>query len=200
MDGELSWEPHIENIIKRCFGILIGLIHIRHIIPKNILPRIVDALVLSHVRYCASVYGSANRTAVAKLQKVFNFAARVISGRRKYDHVSDVLDDLSWLRAPDMISYFDITLIHGVLTFGKPDLLRSWLSYNHEHVCRDTRQSHYLSLPRARNNHGKRRYLYRAADMYNRMAIANHHSSLSVPAFKTKARALLGNRQRDTQS
>ena len=52
MDPELSWEPHIDTVIKHCFGILIGLIHIRHIIPLNILPRIVDALVLSHVRYC----------------------------------------------------------------------------------------------------------------------------------------------------
>ena len=45
MDPELSWGPHIDAVIKRCFGILIGLIHIRHIIPLNILPRIVDALV-----------------------------------------------------------------------------------------------------------------------------------------------------------
>ena len=123
MDSELSWQPHINNIIKRCFGILIGLMHIRHIIPLELLPRIVDSLVLSHVRYCASVYGSANRTNVTKLQKVINFSARVISGRRKYDHVSDVIDSLAWLRAPDIISYFDLSMMHGILTLEKPDLL-----------------------------------------------------------------------------
>ena len=62
MDPNLSWEAHIDHIINRCFGILIGLMHIRHFIPLNVLPRVVDALVLSHVRYCAPVYGSANRT------------------------------------------------------------------------------------------------------------------------------------------
>ena len=191
MDPELSWEPHIDTVIKRCFGILIGLIHIRHVIPLNILPRIVDALVLSHVRYCAAVYGSASRSNVAKLQKVLNFSARVISGRRKYDHVSDVISALGWLRVPEMISFFELSLMHGILTFGKPDLLRSWFTFNHEHVCRDTRQSHHLTLPRVRNNHGKRRFVYRVAEKYNRLAITNRYSSLAAPSFKAKIRNLL---------
>ena len=56
MDPELSWEPHIDIIIKRCFGTLIGLSHIKHIIQLDTSPIIVDALVLSHMRYCAAVY------------------------------------------------------------------------------------------------------------------------------------------------
>jgi len=189
MDPQLSWAAHIDHIINRCFGILIGLMHIRHVIPLNVLPRLVDSLVLSHVRYCVQVYGSANCTTIAKLQKVFNFSARVISGRRKYDGISDVIDDLKWLGASDMVSYFDLCLMHGVLTYGKPDLLRSWLTYNREHVSRDTRQSHHLSLPpRVRNNHGKRRFVYRTAELYNRLVIANGHSGFAMPSFKAKVR------------
>ena len=41
--------------------------HIKHIIPFHILTRIVDALVLSHELHCAAVYGSANRTSLARL-------------------------------------------------------------------------------------------------------------------------------------
>ena len=120
-----------------------------------------------------------------------NFSARVISGRRKYDHVSDVISALAWLRVPEMISFFELSLMHGILTFGKPDLLRSWFTFNHEHVCRDTRQSHHLTLPRVRNNHGKRRFVYRVAEKYNRLAITNRYSSLAAPSFKAKIRNLL---------
>ena len=64
--------------------------------------------------------------------------------------------------------------------------------YNHEHVSRDTRQSHHLSLPpRVRNNHGKRRFVYRTAELYNRLVIANGHSGLAMPSFKAKVRELL---------
>ena len=96
MDPEFSWEAHIRCSFNRGFGVFIGLMHVRHIITRAVLPKIVDALVLSHVRYCASVYNSANRTNVAKLQRVFNFSARVLSRRRKYDHIPDVIVDLAW--------------------------------------------------------------------------------------------------------
>ena len=193
MDQELSWDAHISAITKRCFGILIGLIHIRHIIPPSVLPKLVDALVMSHVRYCSPVYGSASRTNLAKIQKIINFAARVVSGRRKYDHVSDVIRELGWLRATDMVSYFDVCLMHNILSCGKPPQLRSWLSYNYEHVCRPTRQSQHLTLPKARNNHGKRRYVYRAADLYNRMAITGDYNRMPVSRLKARFRRLLSN-------
>ncbi len=34
---------------------------------------------------------------IQKLQRVQNVAARLISGRRKYDHITPVLKDLHWL-------------------------------------------------------------------------------------------------------
>ena len=60
MDCNLSWEPHIAHVVSKCTGILIGLASARHLLPRHLLPQIVDALVLSHVLYCIQVYGSAN--------------------------------------------------------------------------------------------------------------------------------------------
>ena len=191
MDPELSWQSHISALTKRCFGILIGLMHIRHMVPPQILPTLVDALVISHVRYCMPVYGSVNRTGVARIQKILNFAARVVSGRRRYDHVSDVVSELGWLRACDMVSYFDLCLLHSILLDGKPDVLRSWLMYNHEHVRRSTRQSHQLTLPQARNNHGKRRFIYRAAALYNRVVIDSGNTDMSKRCLKANIRERL---------
>ena len=83
MDPSLSFGSHIDKVVHKCIGILIGILNARFALPQSVLPRIIDALVFSHVRYCAQVYGCANRSNILKLQKVFNFAARVISGRRK---------------------------------------------------------------------------------------------------------------------
>ena len=184
---ELTHYPHYKPL----FWTLIGLMHIKHVIPHHLLPKIVDALVLSHVRYCVPVYGSANRTHVSKLQKVFNFAARVISGRRKYDHISDVISELGWMNVSEMVTYFDLCLMHAVLTFGKPDMLRSWLTFNYEHVSRDTRQSRHLTLPRVRTSHGKRRFVFRAAEAYNRLVISNGLSDVNMTVFKRKIRNIV---------
>ena len=137
------------------------------------------------------MYGSANRSNISKLQKVFNFAARVISGRRKYDHISHVLNQLGWLSAHQIVSYFDLCLIHSILATGKPHMLRSSLVFNCERVGRDTRQSDQLSMPRVKNNHGKRQYMYRALKMYNECAISNGLSKMSKQTFKSKIRDVI---------
>ena len=67
------------------------LMHIRHIIPTEILRKIIDSLVLSQVRYCLYVYGSASRTNVLEQKcKNINFSARVVQDKRKFEHASDV--------------------------------------------------------------------------------------------------------------
>ena len=46
-DKHLAWDPHVSALVKKCNGILIGLSHVRHQIPRDLLPTIVSALVLS---------------------------------------------------------------------------------------------------------------------------------------------------------
>ena len=191
MDPFLSWEPHLKLVTDRCIGMLIALLHARHILPLNIMPRITDALVFSHLRYCVQVYGSGNRTVIAKLQKVFNFAARVLSGRRKYDHISDVLDRLKWLNAQQFVDFSDVCMLHKILRSGEPRALRSSLSFNHETVRRATRQSNHLNLRRVKNNHGKRLFIHRAANLYNQFVIVNNVDVVSFRAFKSRLRDII---------
>ena len=51
---------------------------------------------LGHVaaRYCLPIYGSCTKRNLTRLQRVMNFGARVIAGRKKRDSVSDVLHDI----------------------------------------------------------------------------------------------------------
>ena len=120
MDSKLSWELNAKHVMSRCFGIFIGILHARQVLPASVLPRIVDSLVISHVRNCIQVFGSSGKSVVQELQKVLNFAARVISGRRKYHHVTDVLNTLGWLTASILVDYFDLCMMHKILTTSMP--------------------------------------------------------------------------------
>ena len=184
MDQTLSFTCHIDHVLHKCTGILLGILNAKHVLPSFLLPRLIDALVFSHVRYCIQVYGCANKSSIARLQKVFNFAARVLSGRRKYDHLSDVMEQLGWLTVHQLVTYFDICLLHGIISNGKPEVLRSAIMFNHERVERGTRQSNHLSLPRVRNNHGKRRFIYRATQQYNDHVISRQLTNVSKRVLK----------------
>ena len=60
--------------------------------------------VVSSIRYAIVVYGGCGVTQMSRLQRLINFGARVVSGKRKYDHVSEVLKELRWLSAENPAS------------------------------------------------------------------------------------------------
>ena len=194
MDKHLTWEGHIKHVSDRCFGILIGLATAKHVLPREVLPRLIDALVMSHVRYCAQVYGSAGSTTFAKIQKVFNFAARIICNRRKYDHVSDVLIKLGWLNSRQFIDFSKLCMLHKLIVSGKPAVLSSRYRFNRDIVSRETRQSDHLALDKPRTNHGKRSFIYRSSQLYNSMCVqASNVGEESVTArfFKSLVREVV---------
>ena len=71
MDKNLNWVKHIDKTVAKCCGILIGLASAKNVLPLNVLPRLIDALVFSHLRYCVQVYGNASNCHLRKIQKVF---------------------------------------------------------------------------------------------------------------------------------
>ena len=170
-DQHLSWDAHVSALSRKCCGILVSLSHIRHYLPPEILPDIVTSLVVSHIRYCLVVYGSGSYGNLHRLQKLLNFAARVVSGKRKYDRVSGVRDALGWLDAPNLFLYQTLCLLHRVRRTAEPESLADLFSLHcdrHER-SRSTRQDNLLFLPRVRTETGKRRFAYRAALELNRL-------------------------------
>ena len=46
--------------------------------------------------YCSSMWISTTKKNIPRLQKVQNFAARIVTGARKYDHITPILKELHW--------------------------------------------------------------------------------------------------------
>ena len=154
----------------------------RHSIPSNLLPMIVNALVISHVRYCLAVFGNGSQKNMHRLQKIQNFALRVISGRRKFDHISDVRDDLEWLTVPQLYKQHCLTFIHKILRSGEPQALASHLQANSTLRSRNTRQDADLALPRVRTESGRRRLFYHMVRSYN--DLPDEMKGMSVQCFR----------------
>ena len=69
--------------------------------------------------------------------------------------------------------------------------MRSELLFNHERTDRETRQSNHLSLPRVKNNHGKRQYIYRAVQNYNECVISKGLVNVTKSRLKNELKKLL---------
>ena len=92
-DQKISFQPHVDQIVRKCTGMLTALTHARHVVPASTVRYLIEALMFSTIRYCLSVYGICVQTQVHRLQKLINSATRVLTGRRKFDHVSDEIRD-----------------------------------------------------------------------------------------------------------
>ena len=166
-DQTMTFSAHVSDVVRRCTGLLSGLSHSRHALPRGTLITIVQALVLSAIRYCISVYGVCGITQTARLQKLLNYGARVISGRRKHDHISDVLRDLKWLSAENMYRYHSMTLLKRMLSTGQPEHLHGSLVTRGDIHHRATRQAGQLDRPATHTDSGRRRFLFAAVTDYN---------------------------------
>ena len=167
MDSTMTWAPHIDNLVAKCTGILIGILHLKQVLPKHLLVKIVEALVLSHIRYAFQVYGNASQTQMSKIDKVIRFAARVVTGRRKYDHVSDVISELQWMNAEQQLLYSDLSLMHKIVQTKEPISLIDKIHFCNPATRRATRRSSHFNIPRAHPNSGMRTFIRRANHSYN---------------------------------
>ena len=182
MDRSLTFQDHVDDMTRKCTGTLIALSHAKHSIPKDVLSGIVQALVMSSVRYCLSIYGSCGVTQLKRVQKIINFCARVVTGRRRYDGVSDAIEQLGWLRATELVEYHTVSAVQQAIATGSPEHIAETIgpqaSAIHNH---DTRHANKLTIPRFLNKAGKRRLNYRGVQMLNDTGI---NPSKTVPVFR----------------
>ena len=182
MDRHMTFTNHVDHVVAKCSGALIALVHARHCLPKHSLKPIVNALVISSLRYCISVYGTCSKTERHRIQKIINFAARVISGLKKHDHVSEVIHKLNWMTADQLVSYHRTSLVHKTLSSGFPTVLHACMTASDHRHGHSTRQSGTLRVPPIRTETGRRQLAYSGVQTFNAVSQAR---GCSGETFKT---------------
>ena len=96
-DKELNMKCHIFNVAKAAHYHLRNVAKRKHHIPKETLEILVHAFINSRIYYGNSLlYGNLN-SVLHKLQTVQIYAARIIGGSHKCEHITPVLGSLHWL-------------------------------------------------------------------------------------------------------
>lgn len=140
---------------------------VKHLFDVKMLERIINSLVFSKLYYCSPVWSNTSKKNGSKLQKVQNFAARIITGTLKFEHITPVLNELGWL---SVNSYLKYTL--GVLDFkGVKGLAPNYLCKKFKTRVsvhgRNTRYKDTLDIPKFQSASGQRTLSYRAVELWN---------------------------------
>jgi hypothetical protein len=84
LDEHLDWKHQIKNVslkISRGVGILAKL---RHFVNEKLLKNIYYSLVYSHLSYGVQAWGSADLTALRKINTLHNKAVRIMTGNQYF--------------------------------------------------------------------------------------------------------------------
>ena len=104
-DSTCCYDAHIAKLCRSINFNLYSVGKIRKYIDWPTAEKMANAIVISHLYYCNSLLYGAKQSHIDRLQCCQNNAARIISKRRKSDHISPVLQELHWLPVEHMISY-----------------------------------------------------------------------------------------------
>jgi len=124
LGGNRRWSCHaVTRVVAQCFAVLRHLRLISRFLSPTTLKTVVVALVISWLDYANSVMTGLPVYLVKRLQSVLNASAHLIYGLWRFDHVSDALISLHWLRIPERIQLKLVVLVHRVLHGSAPEYL-----------------------------------------------------------------------------
>ena len=192
LDADLRWEAHVSQVVRRCYATLSGLAKLSNKLPNTVKQLIVEALVFPHILYCITVWGGCTKLQKHRVQKVINQAARIVTGSRRRDHVTPLLNQLEWQSVDSLILERDILTIHKLLY--RPELspvnIKRLLAYRSEVSLHRTRavETGLLELPRVRSERARRFFTYRAPFAWNR-APAEVRERVTVRTCRARLRA-----------
>ena len=105
IDADLGSASHVQLVVSRCFAALRQLRQLRRYVTDDCFRSLVAALVHSRFDYGNFILVGSPAYRLRLLQSVLNAAARLTFRLRRYDHVTDALAVLHWLRVPKRVAY-----------------------------------------------------------------------------------------------
>ena len=190
LDTSLTFDDHVTATVASCMSRLGQINRVKHCFDKRTLIIIINALVFSKLFYCSSVWSNTSQSNIAKLQAVQNFACRIVSGSKKYDHVTPIPKQLNWLPVKQHMYYRDSIMAFKCMNGLVPGYLSDQLIKRSSISTRKTRNSQLLNIPLFKTATGQRSFYYRMVSLWNALPQVIKLSQ-SLAQFKTLIRKRL---------
>ena len=161
MDCSLTCDVHVTEVTSKCRGSLCQINRVNYLFGRRTLITTINSLVFSKLLYCSSVWANTTKKNIELLQTVQNFAARIASGTRNFDHVTPILKQLQWLSIINQLAVRDATMIFKCLNgLAPPYLCHKFKTISEVHNC-NTRNRDRLHIPLCRTAAGQRAFTFK---------------------------------------
>ena len=121
---------------------------------RNRLRTIISALVLSKLFYCCTLWSNTTAANIKKLQAVQNFACRILTKTKKFEHVTPVLREIKRLPVNEHLHYRDTVMTFRCIKGLAPTYLCESFRKRKSIHYHNTRNSESLNIPPSKTKSG----------------------------------------------
>ena len=141
LDDQLSFSADIAKKARTCRYLLYNIWRIRPFLTDVMAQVLIQAIVISCLDYCNSLYAGAPASAIRPLELVQKAAARLVFNLPKFSHTTPLLRSLHWLPVAARIQFKTLVLAYRAVIGTAPSYLQVMVkSY--------TPPDHFTLLPR----------------------------------------------------
>ena len=123
VQDDLSMKTHINKMCKSAALGLHRIGKIRNCLDRSTTEKLVHAFIFSHLDNNNGLLIGVPESQLTGLQRLQNSAARLVTRKRKFEHITPILRSLHWLPIRDRIKFKVLTLVFKCLHGNAPAYL-----------------------------------------------------------------------------
>ena len=184
-ENDLMMDDYIKNICCSVSYALYKIGRIRNFLNPKSTETLIHAFITCRLDQCNSLLYGLPDSHIAKLQRIQNSAARLVTRTRSCEHITPVLRKLHWLPVIYRIKYKLLVLtykcLHGLAPIYLQELIHE---YKPPRQLRSSSQLNLVSTSVATLSYGNRSFQKASAELWNKLPF-HIKNCQTVSQFKT---------------
>jgi len=189
LDEHLTWNEHINDLcnkLKRHFKTFYCL---RRFLNKEQAKTIYYALIYSRIRYGITVYGSASKNKISKIQTLQNKLLKVLLAKRFQYSTNSLHNELKILKVSDIAKVNSLTFVHNYFHDKLPKMFNNYFTVFREvHEINTRGSENHIQLDIYSTNIGHSTMKIRGAKLWNNTG-ANIIKLKDIKSFRQQLKA-----------
>jgi hypothetical protein len=167
LDPSLDLKSHVSNVCAKSYMRLRLVSRLRKSVSSSHYSMLTNALVLSNLEYCSSIFLGLPQTSLKKLQQVINATFRSVRRLRKFDHISE-LQKLDGCRTIEQIIVLrSAIIISTALSHNAPKYVSQWIKPYSPQMNLRSADKNLLVCERSNTNLGGRAFSVSGPAIWN---------------------------------
>ena len=167
IDKDLSWKTHIEQIRAQCMAKLAAIRRAGSYLPCHVRKLLYQSFVLPHLDYCSVVWNSCGTTLSDRVERVQNYALRIILRKPPRTSSEALRQTLCWTTLKRRRHNATVCQVHRCVNKQGPSYLNSKFVTNSTLNYACTRGFNKLHLKRPNTNFYRTTFEYMGAQLFN---------------------------------